>query len=260
MQDRPTSPASERGQGRRTRRPGAERERGCRRTNAEPRLRQPSGALPLSGRMARGASLVALAAVLLGSTARASPSSRAEPPASTVPSRSSAALRALRFRSPAGQLVQASHTYEIVSQHSIYQESYLYGEGSVREGSWNVGPLQYLYQRLGDPAPGGGGGGGCAAAPRMDTNIPGADLRLVPVSAAPTAVACAAVCEQLQGCEGYTYDCCNNSRAGSAGCYLKSHIRAIQKYKGDVSGCSGKLRSQSAVACDHCGRILTGRL
>ena len=82
-----------------------------------------------------------------------------------------------------------------------------------------------------------------------DGNIPGGDLRKIE---ATSWGACAVACEAEPLCQGWTFDCCNNSRPGSTGCYIKSTVSAMGTFRGDYSGCSSRGVATSPSAC--CGR------
>ena len=141
--------------------------------------------------------------------------------------------------------MRAEDEYELVKLQSIYSEDYVYGgEALLATGSWNTGPLHYLFRRD-DP--------GASAEPcntsstvKTDGNIPGGDLR---EAEAISWSACAVACEAEPRCQGWTFDCCNNSRPGSAGCYLKSTISSIGTFHGDYAGCSLRGIAASASAC-----------
>ena len=169
---------------------------------------------------------------------------RADPTAAAA--RIPALLDELRFRTPAdGGPVRSSDVYELVQLRSIYSEDYIYGGAQpVSTARWNVGPLHYLFRREGGPS----GGSACSANSTVTAggNIPGGDLRKV---AASSWRACAAACESVAGCAGWTFDCCNNSRPGSAGCYLKAAVSGISAFHGDVAGCSARGVAAEASAC-----------
>ena len=86
-----------------------------------------------------------------------------------------------------------------------------------------------------------------------DGNIPGGDLRK---TRATSWAACAAACEAEALCQGWTFDCCNNSRPGSIGCYIKSTVSAIGTFRGDYAGCSSRGVAASPSAC--CRRHAVG--
>ena len=181
-------------------------------------------------------------------------------------------LGELRFRTPTtGGPVRREHDYELVQLDSIYSEGYLYGgKAPLATGPWNTGPLHYLFRRDGAAAV-------CRTVPSAshyfltqnlmidprckqprcdanstvtaDGNIPGGDLRKI---GATSWGACAAACEAEPLCQGWTFDCCNNSRPGSTGCYIKSTVSAMGTFRGDYSGCSSRGVATSPSAC--CGR------
>ena len=47
------------------------------------------------------------------------------------------------------------------------------------------------------------------------------------------------------------YDCCNNSRPGSAGCWMKASVGGFSSFRGDVAGCSARGVVSAPSAC--CG-------
>jgi hypothetical protein len=157
-------------------------------------------------------------------------------------------LDALRFHTPVdGGPVRSDHSYELVQLQSIYSEGYLFGGAeAVATGPWNTEPLHYLFQR-----DGGGDGVPCDANATVTANgnIPRGDLRTATGSAASSWSACAAACEADSRCLGWTYDCCNNSFAGSAGCYLKSAVSSIGSFHGDYAGCSARGVAESPSEC-----------
>ena len=139
-------------------------------------------------------------------------------------------LDALEFKSPIDGVVQRSDRFELVSQESIYQEDYMYGGSApVSTASWHINPLHYLYKRTGTV--------NCTdnASFVVDSNIPGNDLKHLPLAAAPTTALCAAACEAQSGCRGFTFDPRYNSVGG---CWLKRAVTSFEEYAGDTSGCS----------------------
>lgn len=140
--------------------------------------------------------------------------------------------------------------YELVTLQSIYSEDYVYGGGSVVTGSWNTGPLHYLFRRVTER---GDNKGAVVCEPNStvvrNANIPGGDFLELREPASGSWGACAAACEAEPRCQGWTYDCCNNSHPGSAGCYLKSTVSEVARFHGDVAGCSSRGVSVSRSAC-----------
>eukprot|EP01047_Picozoa_sp_COSAG01_P012688 COSAG01_NODE_579_length_15238_cov_10.570183_1_plen_561_part_00 len=156
-------------------------------------------------------------------------------------------------------------SYELVQLDSIYQEDYLYtGAPPILTGAWHTGPLQYLFLRDNSSGSGSGSspvpGHACCTTNSTVTpngNIPGGDWRKLATSQAGGWRECAALCERAppsgsssEQCLGWVYDCCNNSKPGSAGCYLKRSVAAgIGTFSGDVAGCSAAGVRASPVRC-----------
>ena len=120
-----------------------------------------------------------------------------------------ALLDNLRFRTPTdGGPVRSNETFELVQLKSIYQESYLYGgtaaaAGSILQGPWNTGPLQYLYRREGGGAANSSARCAVNSTVIVNGNIARGDLRKV---GARDWQACATACESESRCDGWVGD------------------------------------------------------